>query len=376
MVRTSLPSSDTLSDLALASRLSFFLWSSIPDDELLSLAERNELSRPDVLEHQVRRMLADPRAKALADDFAFQWLNLAKLDEIVPDRAQFPHATGPLDPRPMFKQELSLFIDSVLRSDQPVTALLTANYTYLNESLAMLYGIEDVKGGEFRRVTLSDSKRYGLLGKGAILMLTANPDRTAPVLRGAWILERLLGSPAPSPPPNVPTLTDTVHGKPAATVRERVMQHSAQPSCRACHGVMDPLGFALENFNTVGQYRAIDPLTHTALDTSGVLPDGTVIKGPDDLRRALAARSDQFVQTMTAKLMSYGVGRALDYRDMPVVREMVRREARDHDTFSSMVLQVVFSDAFRRREPPAAAPQPVVNSASLAAPAAKETGGS
>lgn len=319
-------------------------------------------------------MLADPRAKSLTDDFAFQWLNLARLDEIVPDRAQFPQASGALDPRPMFKQELSLFIDSVLRSNQPVTALLTANYSYLNESLAMLYGMESVKGGQFRRVTLTDSKRFGLLGKGAILMLTANPDRTAPVLRGAWILERLLGSPAPMPPPNVPTLTENVHGKPAATVRERVMQHSVQPSCHACHGVMDPLGFALENFNTVGQFRDIDPQTHTAVDTSGVLPDGTVIKGPDDLRRALAARSDLFVQTLTAKLMAYGVGRPLDYRDMPVVRAIARRVATDHDQFSSIVLQVVTSDAFRRRELPAQAQPPAVNTASLDA-TASPTGG-
>jgi hypothetical protein len=374
-VRTGTASAGTLSDLTLASRLSFFLWSSLPDDELLGLAEKNQLSDPQVLEKQVRRMLADPRSKSLVDGFAFQWLNVARLDEIVPDRGQFFFAQGPLDPRPLFKQELSMFVDSVLRSDQPVTQLLTADYTYLNESLAMLYGMEDVKGGQFRKVQLSDSKRWGLLGKGAILMLTANPDRTAPVLRGAWIVERILGSPAPTPPPNVPTLPENVHGKPPKTVRERVTQHSTNPTCHACHGVMDPLGFALENFNTLGQFRELDPATHTPIDTTGQLADGTVIKGPDDLRKALMARSDLFVQTLTGQLMSYAIGRPLEYYDMPVVRRIASDASRDHDRFASIVVQVVESDAFRRREPPAAAPKPAVKSASLAAPAPDQTGG-
>ena len=374
-VRTGTVPDGTLSDVSLASRLSFFLWGSIPDEELLQLAARNELSRPEVLEREVLRMLADPRSKSLVDDFTFQWLNVVPgLDEIVPDRTQFPWATGALDPRPLFKEELSLFVNSVLRSDQPVTALLTANYTYLNESLAMLYGIENVKGGEFRRVTLTDSKRFGLLGKGAVLMLSANPDRTSPVRRGAWIIERILGSPAPTPPPNVPTLAQNMRGKPARTVRERVMQHSVQPTCHACHGVMDPLGFALENFNTVGQYRALDPETHTPIDSSGVLPDGTVIKGPDDLRRALAAQPDAFVQSLTGKLMSYALGRPIDYRDMPVVRRIAREAARDNYRFSSIVLQIVSSDAFRRREPPAQATQPAVKTASLAVPTLKSGG--
>jgi hypothetical protein len=356
----------TLSDLTLASRLSFFLWSSIPDEELLTLAADHRLSDPQVLEKQVQRMLADPRSKALVDGFAFQWLNLARLDEIVPDRAQFSYASGPLDPRPLFKQELSLFLDSVLRSDQPVTALLDANYTYLNESLGMLYGMEDIKGGEFRRVQLADSRRWGLLGKGAILMLTANPDRTAPVLRGAWIIERVLGSPAPHPPPNVPTLAENVHGKPARTVRERVMQHSTNPTCHACHGVMDPPGFALENFNTVGQFRELDPATHTPIDTSGVLADGTPIKGPDDLRKALLSRSELFVQTLTGQLMSYAIGRPLEFYDMPVIRRIARDAPREHNRFSYIVTQVVESDAFRRRGPPTQAPQPMIKSASLA----------
>jgi mono/diheme cytochrome c family protein len=354
----------TLSDLELASRLSFFIWSSLPDDELRDLAARSELGKPDVLAQQVRRMLADPRAKSLIDDFAFQWLNLAKLDEIVPERGQFPQASGFLDPRPMFREELERFIDSVLRSDQPVTELLTATYSFLNEPLAMLYGIENVKGGQFRRVALEDSKRYGLLGKGAILMLTANPDRTAPVLRGAWILERILGTPPATPPPNVNNLKDQVRGKPAS-MRERMAQHSQNPSCHACHGVMDPLGFALENFDTVGQYRARDPLNRTVLDTSGTLPDGTQLKGPDDLRRALAARPDQFVQTLTEKLMTYALGRTIDYRDMPTVRHIVRSAAQDQYRFSSIVLQIVSSDAFRKREASTPTSAPELKTASI-----------
>ena len=316
----------TLSDLELASRLSFFLWSSLPDEELLKLATESRLSNPDVLAGQVSRMLADPRAKSLSDDFAFQWLHLAKLDEITPDRGQFPHASGLLDPRAMFKEELRLFIDSVLRSDRSVLELLTADYTFLNERLAMHYGIETVKGSHFRRVTLEDKARHGLLGKGAILMLTAYPNRTSPVLRGAWILDRLLGTPPSDPPLNVPTLPENKRGQPAKTLRARLEQHRANPTCFACHGVMDPLGFALENFNAVGQFRANDPDTLTPIDTVGQLPDGTPIKGPDDLRRALVERPDhQFVQAFTENLLTYALGRSLDYRDMPTVRRIVRQ---------------------------------------------------
>ncbi len=265
----------TLSDLELASRLSFFLWSSVPDEELLKLAEESRLHEPSVLAAQVKRMLADDRAQSLASDFAFQWLGLAKLDTIVPDRAQFPQASGLLDPRDLYKEELRLFIDSVLRSDQSVLQLLTADYSFLNERLAMLYGIENVKGARFRRVTLPDESRYGLLGKGAIQMLTAYPNRTSPVLRGAWIIETILGAKRPVPPPKVPTLQDNKRGEPPKTLRARLEQHRQNPTCFACHGVMDPLGFALENFSAVGQYRADDPDTHTPIDASGVLPDGT-----------------------------------------------------------------------------------------------------
>ncbi len=341
----------TLSDLELASRLSFFLWSSLPDEELLKLATDSRLSKPDVLTGQVSRMLADPRARSLSDDFAFQWLHLSKLDEITPDRTQFPQASRLLDPRGMFKEELRLFIDSVLRSDRSALALLTANYTFLNERLAMHYGIETVKGSHFRQVTLDNPARYGLLGKGAILMLTAYPNRTSPVLRGAWILDRLLGAPPPEPPLNVPTLPENKRGQPARTLRARLEQHRANPTCAACHGAMDPLGLALENFSAVGQFRANDPDTLTPIDPAAQLPDGTAISGPDDLRRALVARPDhQFVQTLTENLLTYALGRSLDYRDMPAVRRIVRQAAADDYRFKSIVLGVVSSDAFRKRE--------------------------
>jgi len=348
----SLSGARTLSDLELASRLSFFLWSSVPDEELLDLATQARLSRPDVFSKQVRRMIADPRAKSLIDDFAFQWLNVAKLDEITPDSRLFPQASGLLDPRGLFKEELRLFIDSVLRSDRNVTELLTADYTFLNERLAMHYGIENVKGSQFRRVTLETTTRYGLLGKGAILNLTANPNRTSPVLRGAWILDRLLGTPPAPPPPNVEALTENRPGQPAKTVRERIEQHRSKPTCMGCHGVMDPLGFALENFDTVGQYRTNDTQALTPIDPSGVLPDGTPIKGPEDLRRALVARPDQFVQALTENLLTYALGRSIDYRDMPAVRKMVRGSAADNYRFESIVLGIVSSDAFRKREAP------------------------
>jgi mono/diheme cytochrome c family protein len=354
----------TLSDLELASRLSFFLWSSLPDDELLKVAGESRLRRPDVLAAQVGRMLADPRARSLSDDFAFQWLNLGKLDEITPDRAQFPQASGLLDPRGLYKEELRLFVDSVLRSDRSVVELLTADYTFLNERLAMLYGIETVKGSRFRRVTLPDSRRNGLLGKGAILMLTAYPNRTSPVLRGAWILDRLLGTPPPDPPKDVPALPENKRGQPARTLRARLEQHRANPTCFACHGVMDPLGLALENFSAVGQFRANDPDTQTPIDSAGQLPDGTPIRGPEDLRHALADRPDhQFVQALTENLMTYALGRSLDYRDMPTVRRIVRQAAANNYRFTSIVLGVVSSDAFGKKAGDGVGP--AVNTASL-----------
>jgi hypothetical protein len=355
----------TLSDLELASRLSFFLWSSLPDEPLLKVATEGRLRNPDVLAAQVTRMLADERAESLSDDFAFQWLHVKKLDEITPDRTQFPHASGLLDPRALLKEELRLFVDSILRSDRSVMDLLTADHTFLNERLAMHYGIETVKGPNFRRVTLDDSipgnrARRGLLGKGAILMLTAYPNRTSPVLRGAWILDRVLGTPPSDPPLDVPALPDNRRGQPAKTLRARLEEHRAKPTCFACHGIMDPLGLALENFNAVGQFRNHDTDTLTLIDTVGQLPDGTSITGPDALRRALVERPDhQFAQALTENLLTYALGRSLDHRDMPLVRRIVRQAAADNFRFKSILLGVVSSDAFRKREvPPPLEPTP------------------
>jgi mono/diheme cytochrome c family protein len=348
-----------LSDLELASRLSFFIWSSLPDEELLALGTKNELSKPQVLQAQVHRMLRDPRALSLTTDFAFQWLNVAKMDTISPAQAQFSHASGVYDPRPLFRKELELFVDSILRSDRSVVDLLTADHTYINEQLALLYGMEDVKGGGFRRVTLQDPKRFGLLGKGAVLMLTANPDRTAPVLRGAWIMERILGTPPATPPPNVPDLNaSAVAGRPTS-VRERTEIHRRNPACASCHAVMDPLGFALENFDTVGEFRAVDPQTRQPIDTAATMPDGTHLNGPEDLHKALAARGEMLAQTITEKLMTYAVGRHVDFQDMPGVRRIVREAAANNYRFESIVLGVVNSDAFRRREAPTPLPTPI-----------------
>jgi hypothetical protein len=275
---------------------------------------------------------------------------VSKLDEIVPDRGQFPQASGILDPRELMKEELRLFIDSVLLERRSVMELLTADYTFLNERLAMHYGIETVKGARFRRVTLPDDSRYGLLGKGAVLMLTSYPNRTSPVLRGAWILERLVGAPPPEPPADVPDLVENKRGEPPRTLRARLEQHRENPTCFACHGVMDPLGFALENFNAVGQFRSLDPDTRTPVDASGVLPGGAKVSGIADLRAALVAEPEVFVQALTENLLTFALGRSLEYRDMPAVREIVREARSDDYRFEALVLGVVSSDAFRKRE--------------------------
>jgi hypothetical protein len=346
-----------LNDLELASRMAFFIWSSLPDDELLKLAVNNQLSKPDVLRAQVHRMIRDERGISLTRDFAFQWLNVAKVDAIVPARGQFGHAAGVYDPRAALKKELELFIDSILRSDRSVVDLITADHTFLNEQVAQLYGLTNIRGNGFHRVTLDDPNRHGLLGKGAVLMLTANPNRTAPVLRGAWILERILGTPPAVPPPNVEQLPANVQGR-AATVRERTEIHRANPACASCHAVMDPLGFALENFDTVGQFQTIDPQSRQPIDTRATMPDGTELTGPADLHKALAARGGQLAQVITEKLFTYAVGRHVEYRDMPEVRRIVRAAAANDYRFEDIVLGVVNSAAFRRREaaPPLPAP--------------------
>jgi mono/diheme cytochrome c family protein len=334
-----------VSDLDLASRLSFFLWSSLPDEELLRAAEQGQLHQPEVLQREVHRMLADPRSGTLASNFAFQWLNMAKLAEIQPDPAIFPNLNG--DIRNDFREELRLFIDSTFRDNRSVLDLLRGDYTYLNERLALQYGIRDIKGSQFRRVQLTDSNRFGLLGKGAVLMVTSYPNRTAPVLRGQFILERLMGTPPAEPPPNVGTLKENQEGKKVRTLRELMAEHRRSASCNGCHGLMDPLGFALESFDAVGEYRSKDRFAGVPIDASGELPDGTRLSGPDDLRNALLRRPDQFVQTLTEKLMTFALGRSLVYTDMPAVRAIVHHSAADDYRFESVVMGIVTSSAFQ-----------------------------
>jgi hypothetical protein len=336
-----------LSSVELASRLSFFLWSSIPDAELLELAARDELAEPAVLELEVARMLADPRAETLASNFAYQWLGLGELASLAPDPAIFGDVDRNI--RDYFVTESRLFVDSVFRSDSSVLELLTADHTFVNETLARHYGLNDVRGTRFRRVELTDANRFGLLGKGGVLLASSYPNRTSPVLRGQWLLENLLGTPPESPPPNVEALVETVEGQPASTVRARLEAHRTNPSCNACHGVIDPLGFALENFDAVGRWRVIDREARQPIDASGVLVDGTVVTGPIELREALLERPDQLVQTLTEKLMTYGLGRALTHTDMPTVRRIVREAAENDYRFSDLVWGIVNSTQFRMK---------------------------
>jgi len=344
-----------IDDLELASRLSFFLWNTVPDDELLDLAAKNKLNDAATLDKQVRRMLADPRSVTLASNFVQQWLEMKRLDEIVPDSNVFPYASGRGDPREDFKKELTLFSDSVFREDRSVVDLLKASHTFVNERLALHYGIPDIKGDRFQRVELKQSYRWGLLGKGAVLMAAAYPNRTSPVLRGSFILKYIEGVPPANPPPNVPTLDEKDIGTTKAlTVREMMAKHRSSPACSSCHAVMDPLGFALENFDATGMWRDRDRFAGTVIDSSGELPDGTPIKGPDDLRKALLRRPEQFVQTFTERLMMYASGRTLQYYDMPTVRRIVRTTAKDDYKFSALVQAVVRSEQFRMRRTPQA----------------------
>jgi cytochrome c553 len=355
-----------ITDLELASKLSFFLWNSIPDDELLNVASKNKLSDPATLSAQVRRMLGDPRSKTLASNFVFEWLDMQRLDQVVPDTDVFPYASGRLDPRQDFRTELALFADSIFREDRNVVDLLRASHTYVNERLALQYGLTDVKGDEFRRVELKDSARWGLLGKGAILMAAAYPNRTSPVLRGKFILSALEGVPPANPPPNVPTLNDKDIGTTKAlTVRELMAKHRASPTCSSCHAVMDPLGFALENFDGTGMWRDKDRFAGTVIDSAGELPDGTKINGPDDLRNALLRRPEQFVQTFVEALLTYSMGRTREYYDMPTVRKIVRDTAAKDYKFSAIVEAVVATDQFKMRRVPQ--PESVQNTAKLSA---------
>jgi hypothetical protein len=337
-----------ISDLELASRLSFFLWSSIPDDELLDLAVKNRLRAPGVLAGQVKRMLADPRSDALVQNFAGQWLFLRNVPLTGPTPNDFPDFDDTL--RQAFRRETELFFESIRREDRSALDLLRADYTFLNERLALHYGIRTIKGSHFRRVTWpSDSTRRGLLGHGSILTLTSYPDRTSPVVRGKWILENVLGTPPPPPLPNVGVLPTTDGTGKVLSMRERLSRHRANPVCSSCHSMLDPLGLALENFDAVGKWRTKDESSQ-AIDASAVLPDGTKVVGPEGLRQAILARSDRFVATFTEKLLTYALGRRLEYSDAPAVREILRQAAsNDFRLASGIILGVVQSTPFQMR---------------------------
>ena len=341
-----------ISDLELASRLSFFLWSSIPDDELLEVAARGTLSDPDILDAQVRRMLADRRATALVTNFGGQWLHIRNLKAVDPDARAFPEFDDNL--RDAFQRETELFLESQMREDRPLEELLTANYTFVNERLARFYGIRNVYGTHFRRAPLNDPRRAGLLGHASILTVTSYATRTSPVLRGKYLLDNILGAPPPPPPPNVPPLVETGEGgQSPASMRERMEQHRANPVCASCHTRMDPLGFALENFNAIGKWRTMDGTS--AIDASGVLPDGTTFAGPGEFRRALLMHREEFVRTFTEKLLTYALGRAVQYYDMPAVRTIMRAAAPDNYRWSSLILGIVKSGPFQMRKAQAVA---------------------
>jgi hypothetical protein len=334
-----------ISDFELASRLSFFLWSSMPDDELLDVALRGQLKDPGTLERQTRRLLADPRSSALVTNFAGQWLYLRNLRSMVPDSNVFPDFDDNL--RQALQRETELFFESIMREDRNVFDLLTANYTFVNERLAKHYGIPNIYGSHFRRITIVDEARKGLLGKGAILAVTSQANRTSPVIRGKWILQNLVGIPPAPPPPNVPMLKEPGEQDRPLTMRERMAAHRNNPVCASCHNVMDPLGFALENFDAVGAWRDRD--AGAPVDATGQFWDGSTIDGAVGLRQALLKRPDVFVQTMTEKLLTYALGHGLDHNDMPVVRAILRDASRHEYRFSSLVLGIVNSMPFQMR---------------------------
>jgi hypothetical protein len=332
-------------DVELASRLSFFLWSSIPDDELLNLAERGRLSEPAVLERQVRRMLADERATALVKNFASQWLYLRNMRLVLPDPEAFPEFDDNL--REAFQRETELFVESVLRDDRSVLDLLRADYTFLNERLARHYRIPNVYGSHFRRVTFPDDRRGGLLGQGSLLTVTSYAHRTSPVTRGKWLLENILGAPPPPPPPDVPALKENEATSEPHSVRERMEQHRRNPVCASCHARMDPLGFALENFDAIGRWRDSD--SSLPIDATGTLPDGTAFDGPAGLRRALVEHGDEFAMTVTEKMLTYALGRGLEPSDGPSLRAIAREAAKADYRWSSLVLAIARSVPFQMK---------------------------
>ncbi|MBI1792107.1 MAG: DUF1592 domain-containing protein [Acidobacteria bacterium] len=335
-----------ISDLELASRLSFFLWSSIPDDELLETAIRGGLNTPAVLERQVRRMLQDPRARVLATNFAEQWLHLRNLASTTPDMRLFPDFDDNL--RQAFRRETELFFESILREDRSVGDLLGANYTFLNERLAKHYGIPNVYGSRFRRITLEQgSARGGLLRQGSVLTVTSYATRTSPVIRGKWILENLLGTPPPPPPGAVPALKENTGVGKGLSVRARLAQHRDNPACSGCHQLMDPVGFSLENYDAVGRWRTAED--GTPIDCSGGLPDGSRFQGVSGLQQALLNRPELFATTMTEKLLTYALGRGVEYYDAPAVRKVVREAGAKDFRFSSLILGIAGSTPFQMR---------------------------
>src|SRR5688572_25566971 len=346
---------EPVSDIELASRLSFFLWSSIPDDELLRLAEQGRLDEPAVLQAQVERMLRDPRSRALVDNFAAQWLRLRNLRSHTPIARDFPNFDNEL--REAFRIETELFFGSIIREDRSVIDLLNADYTYVNERLARHYGIPNVYGSHFRRVTVKQDARRGLLGHGSILTVTSYPNRTSPVLRGKWVLENILGTPPPPPPQDVPDIEENHPSQEARSLRARLEAHRRNPTCASCHRVMDPLGFALENFDGLGQWREKEP--GGAIDPTGQLADGTPIDGPVALRKAVLERREMFVRTLTEKLMTYGLGRGIELADRPLVRDVARTAAARDYRWSAVVLGIVRSAPFQMKKVPAPGAQPV-----------------
>jgi hypothetical protein len=336
-----------VSDIDLASRLSFFLWSSVPDDELIDAAVKKTLSKPDVLRQQVKRMLADRRSHALVENFAGQWLHVRNVAVHQPSPETLFHFDDNL--RRAFEQETQLFFESVMRENSSVLELLDADYTFLNERLARHYGIDGVRGERFRRVSLPvGSPRGGLIGQGSILMATSYPNRTSPVIRGKWILENVFGAPPPPPPPNVPELKDERDPRKVLPMRERLAAHRANPACAGCHAQMDQLGFALENFDAIGEWRDIYA-SGAKVDASAQLPDGTKFNGPAELRKVLLAHSDEFLTTMTEKLMVYALGRGLEAVDAPAVRKIKRDAAKDNYRFESLIEGIVTSTPFTMR---------------------------